>query len=81
MSGYSRQCTDLNLRENLKIKKVKLVHVCRLRYEQYPNMIQSVKKTVSPGWILLNRESPFHVDDIPLVLKHSITQCNLNGIE
>lgn len=31
----------------------------------------------SPGWVLLHGKSPFQIDDVALVLKHSITEGDL----
>lgn len=33
----------------------------------------------SPRWILLDGKSPFQIDDVALVLKHPITQGDLQG--
>lgn len=31
----------------------------------------------SPGWVLLHRKSPFQIDDVTLVLKHSVAEGDL----
>ena len=87
MSGYKRQCTDLNLergREGEREREVRITSAlkqCSSHFQHSRGFFSVQNLLVSPRGVLLHRESSFHVDDVPLVLKHAVTQCDLKRRE
>lgn len=72
MSGYTRQCTDLNLEDRDEDWRVELDTL--KRFESHPILTLN---GLSPRWILLQGKSPFQIDDVALVFKHPITEGDL----